>query len=141
MPTDSSQKTMPATMTSRSSLILCALTLASLGSASAAPTVTRLTPPSELFTSNRPDPVIARFLPGQRFDLQATLRPDAGKRFTEARFFIDGKPVTAPVALRDCASGCVKGVPVESAIATVRAVSVDAAGPHEFSVVATQDDR
>jgi len=131
---------MPTTMTPRSSLILCALSLAGLGNAFAAPTVTRLTPPSELFTSNRPDPVIARFLPGQRFDLQATLRPDAGKRFTEARFFIDGKPVAAPVALRDCASGCLKGVPEESAIATVRAVSVETAGRHQFSVVATQDD-
>ena len=132
---------MPATMTPRSSFILCALSLAGLGSAFAAPTVTRLTPPSELFANNRPDPVIARFLPGQRFDLQATLRPDAGKRFTEARFFIDGKPVAAPVALRDCASGCVKGIPVESAIATVRAFSVEAAGRHEFSIVATQDDK
>ena len=132
---------MPATMTPRSSFILCALSLAGLGSAFAAPTVTRLTPPSELFANNRPDPVIARFLPGQRFDLQATLRPDAGKRFTEARFFIDGKPVAAPVALRDCASGCVKGVPAESAIATMRAISIEAAGRHEFSIVATQDDK
>ncbi len=107
----------------------------------AAPSVSRLTPPSELFASGQPEPVIARFLPGQRFDLQATLRPDGGQRITEARFFIDGQPVKAPVALRDCASGCVKGLPTEAAIATVRAVSVERAGRHEFTVIATQADQ
>lgn len=110
------------------------------GAAFAAPTVTRLTPPSERFSSGRADPVIARFLPGQRFDLQATIKPDAGQKITAARYFIDGKPVAANVALRDCASGCVKGVDASTAIATVRAVSVDAAGKHEFSVEATQAD-
>lgn len=110
------------------------------GTALAAPTVTRLTPPSERFASGQPDPVIARFLPGQRFDLQATVKPDAGQAITAARFFIDGKPVAANVALRDCASGCVKGLAPQTAIATVRAVSVEAAGRHEFSVEATQAD-
>jgi len=118
-------------------LILAAL---AAGSAVAAPTVTRLTPPSELFSSGRADPVVARFLPGQRFDLQATIRPDAGQKITAVRFFVDGKPVSAAVAMRDCASGCVKGVNAETAIATVRAVSGEAAGKHEFSVEATQAD-
>lgn len=119
-----------------------ALLLATLaaGSAMAAPTVTRLTPPSELFSSGKAAPVIARFLPGQRFDLQATIKPDAGQRITAARFLVDGRPVAATVALRDCASGCVKGVSAETAIATVRAVSSLAAGMHEFSVEATQAD-
>ncbi len=112
----------------------------SAGSALAAPTVTRLTPPSELFSSGRADPVIARFLPGQRFDLQATIRPDAGQKISAARFFVDGRPVGVTVALRDCATGCVKGVAAETAIATVRAVSSEAAGRHEFSVEATQAD-
>ncbi|MBI3367453.1 MAG: alkaline phosphatase, partial [Burkholderiales bacterium] len=103
--------------------------------------VSRLTPPSELFASGQPEPVIARFLPGQRFDLQATLRPDAGRRIVEARFLVDGKAVAAPVALRDCATGCVKGLPAETMIASVRAHSVERAGRHEFSVVAMQDDR
>lgn len=106
----------------------------------AAPTVTRLTPPSELFSSGRADPVIARFLPGQRFDLQATVRPDAGQKITAARFLVDGKPLAAPVALRDCASGCVKGLAAETALATVRAVSSERAGRHTFSVEATQTD-
>ena len=110
------------------------------GLADAGPTVSRLTPPSELFTTGRPEPVIARFLPDQRFDLQATIRPDAGKRIVSARFLVDGQAVAAPVALRDCATGCLKGVSAETAIATVRAFSSVRAGRHEFSVVATQDD-
>ncbi len=114
---------------------------AACSSAFAAPTVSRLTPPSELFASGRPEPVIARFLPGQRFDLQATVKPESGKRIVSARFFIDDKPVAANVALRDCASGCVKGLAPETAIATLRAVSLARAGRHEFSVVATQDDQ
>ena len=122
-------------------LMLGVLTLAVVGPAHAAPTVSRLTPPSQLFASGEPDPVIARFLPGQRFDLQATLRPDAGRRIAEARFFIDGKPVAAPVALRDCTAGCLRGVPAEAAIATVRAFSIDRPGRHELTVVATQDDQ
>jgi alkaline phosphatase len=102
--------------------------------------VSRLTPPSELFASGQVDPVIARFLPEQRFDLQATVKADAGKRISAARFFIDGKAVDAPHALRDCASGCVKDLPVNTAIATVRAVSLATPGLHEFGVQATQDD-
>ncbi|HEY8881697.1 MAG TPA: alkaline phosphatase [Roseateles sp.] len=121
----------------RQALLLAAF---ATGSAVAAPTVTRLTPPSERFSSGRDYPVIARFLPGQRFDLQATIKPDAGQNITAARYFIDGKPVAATVALRDCASGCVKGLAAETAIATVRAVSSEAAGKHEFSVEATQAD-
>ena len=107
----------------------------------ASPSVSRLTPPSELFSSGQSAPLIARFLPGQRFDLQATLRPDdAGKSMANARFMIDGKPVDAPVALRDCASGCLAAVPKNAAVATVRAVSVSRAGLHTFSVMATQSD-
>lgn len=121
----------------KSFLLLAAL---AAGAATAAPTVTRLTPPSELFTSGRPEPVIARFLPGQRFDLQATVRPDAGQKITAARFLIDGKPVAAGVALRDCTSGCTKEQPKDAAIVTARALSVAAAGRHEFSIEATQAD-
>ena len=120
-----------------------AATLASvcLAPAWAAPVVARLTPPSELFASGVSDPIIARFLPGQRFDLQATLRPDdPNKSITAANFTIDGKPVKLPMALRTCASGCVKEVSANTAIATVRAASVSKPGVHEFSVTATQSD-
>jgi alkaline phosphatase len=116
------------------------LGLASL-SAQAAPTVSRLTPPSELFASGHAAPVIARFLPGQRFDLQATLRPDeAAKSITTASFAIDGKTVDATVALRNCAAGCQAAVPTNASIATVRAVSAAKPGIHTMTVTATQSD-
>ncbi len=122
-------------------LVLATLCALGAGVAQAAPTVSRLTPPSELFSSGHAAPVIARFLPGQRFDLQATLRPDdAAKTITQARFSIDGKPVAAAVALRSCASGCVSGVPTNASIATIRAVSAAQAGVHTFEVQASQSD-
>ena len=110
-------------------------------SADAAPIVSRLTPPSELFASGDPSPVIARFLPGQRFDLQATIRPDdASKTITATSFAIDGRKVPAPVTLRSCSSGCSKDVPANATITSSRAVSVDAPGMHVFTVRATQSD-
>ncbi|HLA33528.1 MAG TPA: alkaline phosphatase [Rhodocyclaceae bacterium] len=122
----------------RSAVILAGIVATPL---QAAPSVSRLTPPSELFSSGRPAPVIARFLPGQRFDLQATLRPDsADKTIVGARFVIDGKPVDALVALRDCSVGCLPDIAKNAAIASVRAVSVERPGIHTFSVTATQSD-
>ncbi|MDD5296330.1 MAG: alkaline phosphatase [Rhodocyclaceae bacterium] len=107
----------------------------------AAPSVSRLTPPSELFASGRPGPVIARFLPGQRFDLQATLRPDdPGKTIGSVRFTLDGKSLGEPVALRDCSRGCLASVPKNAVIATVRALSVSRPGLHTFGVSASQSD-
>ncbi|QDL55349.1 alkaline phosphatase [Rhodoferax aquaticus] len=117
---------------------LCALATLS---AHAAPSVSRLTPPSELFSSGQAAPVIARFLPGQRFDLQATLRPDdAGKTITAAQFAIDGKPVKATVALKACGKDCLNGVPGNATIATLRAASADKPGVHTFTVSGTQSD-
>ena len=67
--------------------------------------------------------------------------PDGSdKTISGARFMIDGKAVDVPVALRDCASGCLLPVPKNAAIATVRAVSVATAGLHTFAVSATQSD-
>jgi alkaline phosphatase len=119
-----------------------AFTLATgTGACLAAPAVSRLTPPSELFSNQRSAPVIARFLPGQRFDLQATLRPDdAAKTIVEASFAIDGLRLALPVALRSCASGCREGVPANAAIASLRALNVARPGLHEFSVSALQSD-
>lgn len=121
---------------------LSALTLLTLAmTTQAAPTVTRLSPPSELFSSGQAAPIIARFLPGQRFDLQATLRPDdAAKSISSARFAIDGKAVNANVALKICETACLKGVPANATLASVRAVSVDKPGVHQVSVTATQSD-
>ncbi len=107
----------------------------------AAPAVTRLTPPSELFTSGRGAPIIARFLPDQRFDLQATIRPDeASKTITKVEFSINGQPLQLPTSLRDCAQGCVASAPKNTAIATVRALGLKKPGVHVFSVSATQSD-
>jgi len=106
---------------------LSTVALASLAitHAEASPAVSRLTPPSELFTSGQAAPVIARFLPGQRFDLQATLRPDDGnKTITSAQFLLDGKPLALTPALRSCAVACLASVPKNATIATVRAFSV-----------------
>ena len=122
--------------------LLAALLMGSAASSVyAAPVVTRLTPPSELFSNQHEAPIIARFLPGQRFDLQATVRPDdATKRITGARFAVDGKNVQANIAIKDCESLCLKGIPANAAIVSSRAISVDHAGIHSFSVTATQSD-
>ena len=106
-----------------------------------APTVSRLTPPSELFRSGNESPVIARFLPGQRFDLQATVRADdANKAITSAAFSIDGRAVVASTSMKVCGKDCLADVPANTALATVRAVSVENPGLHTFSVTATQSD-
>ena len=60
--------------------------------ADAASVISRLTPPSALFTfGDATPPIIARFLPGQRFDLQCTVRPDAGLTVSSEAFAVDGK--------------------------------------------------
>ena len=121
---------------------LSAFSLALLtGAAGAAPTVSRLTPPSELFSSGNDGPVIARFLPGQRFDLQATVRPDdAAKTITAATFAIDGITVDGNVAIKPCGKDCLPNVPAHAAVTTVRAVSAMKPGLHRFTVKATQSD-
>ena len=86
-----------------SALALSALCLHAI----AAPSVSRLTPPSELFSSGQTAPVIARFLPGQRFDLQATVRPDdAAKSITSAQFSIDGAQGLLGIASRRANQAC-----------------------------------
>ena len=119
-----------------------ALTSVWIASASyAAPAVTRLTPPSELFSTGQAAPVIARFLPGQRFDLQATIRPDdASKQISNAVFAVDGKVIAAPVALKACEAACLKGLPANATLATIRAFSLDKPGVHSLRVSATQSD-
>ena len=105
------------------------------------PVVSRLTPPSELFSSGKESPLIARFLPDQRFDLQATIKPDdLTKSITKVEFAIDKQVLKVSTALRDCSSGCLPHIPTNSAIATVRAITVQKPGIHTFSVNATQSD-
>lgn len=121
---------------------LSALSLALMVTgAHAEPTVSRLTPPSELFSSGNEGPVIARFLPGQRFDLQATVRPDdAHKTITAATFAINGKTVDGTVSIKTCGKDCLPSVPSNAVLTTVRAVNVTKPGIHTFTITAIQSD-
>ena len=103
-----------------------------------APLVTRLTPPSALFSYNDPEPPhIARFLPGQRFDLQASVRPDSGRTITKVEFLIDD--VTVPGAVT-FAPATADWVTPGTMVATLRATSRSTPGVRTLSVRATQDD-
>src|SRR5450830_1434672 len=125
-----------------------ALVAITLGSAMsvvvAAPSVTRLTPPSERFATGVNDPaapMIARFLPGQRFDLQATLKPDAGMTFTSFAFAVDGVaiPVTASTS-GIVTAGLNAGLIAGTAVVSKRAYSNSVPGIHTLTVTATQSD-
>lgn len=117
------------------------LTLAALGallvsSAFAAPTISRLTPPSGLFSYGDPNPpIISRFLPGQRFDLQATLQPDPGQTIVGVRFLVNGVDVAGPITL---VRATVAGLPANTVVASLRAYSHLAPGIHRLTVMTAQ---
>ena len=103
----------------------------------AAPKVSRLTPPSALFSYGDPKPpIIARFLPGQRFDLQATISPDDGSLIVGAQFVIDGARLGGSVTL---AAADVAGLPANTYIATQRAYSNSTPGVHILSITTTDN--
>jgi alkaline phosphatase len=111
---------------------------ATVAGAAAAPTIARLTPPSELFASGQPAPVIARFLPGQRFDLQATVQPDAGATITGFRFAVDGVELTSINGTTSrVTTGLASGLPAGTAVVSQRAYSTLAPGVHTLKVAAT----
>ena len=121
--------------------VSCALGVAA-GSAVAAPTISRLTPPSELFASGNPNPpYIARFLPGQRFDLQASVRLDAGTTLKDFAFLVDGAP-TRPVAgtTSVVTTGLTLPKDVNAAVVSQRTFSLTRPGVHKLTVRATQSD-
>ncbi|NBQ58844.1 MAG: alkaline phosphatase [Opitutaceae bacterium] len=106
-------------------------------SAFAAPKVSRLTPPSALFTyGDAKPPIIARFLPGQRFDLQATISPDAGALIVGAQFIVDGARLGGSVTL---SVADVAGLPANTYIATQRAYSNATPGVHTLSITTTDN--
>jgi alkaline phosphatase len=122
-------------------IIAAALGLALCGAASASapvgPSVYRLTPPSHQF----PVPgflggtggSVARFLPGQRFDLQATVKAN-GATLTSFVFKVDGAVVPGTVSTTaPTASGFAAG----DKIATLRAYSNTVPGPHTLTIEAT----
>lgn len=77
--------------------VACVLGLSAVPAGAA--TVSRLTPPSELFSTGSAAPIIARFLPGQRFDLQATVQPDAGKTIESFDFLVDNQASLVPFVI------------------------------------------
>ena len=99
------------------------------------PVVTRLTPPSNLFASGESEPVVARFLPGQRFDLQATITTDPGQTIDVVQFIVDGLIVNRPVSRKNADTG-----PLGATIATTRAYSLNAPGVHTLMARAIQSD-
>jgi alkaline phosphatase len=112
---------------------------ASLAPAEAAPVISRLTPPSRLFESGAANPpIIARFLPGQRFDLQATVQPDTGQTISDVKFYVDGNLVAGSVALTT--SGLVVGLPADTTVASLRAYKHMSPGVHILRATATQAD-
>lgn len=107
--------------------------------APAAGRVTRLTPPSRTFdaASAKTGAPIARFLPGQRFDLQATIAPAAGTKIDSAEFLIDGAAVPGDVTLVEATS---RGQPEGAVVASLRAFSSDKPGLRSLVLRAKQSD-
>ncbi|MEQ1749194.1 MAG: alkaline phosphatase, partial [Prosthecobacter sp.] len=116
--------------------ILLAITLAAAAlaaTASAAPSVTRLNPPSALFTyGDATPPFISRFLPDQRFDLQATIQADAGQTITSAVFKVNGVAVPGTVTVTSVGS--------DRFSVALRAFSMTSPGVKTLRVEATQSD-
>jgi alkaline phosphatase len=136
-------------MKHRNSLV--AATVASIlavgiSSANAAPVISRLTPPSQLFATKGAEsaPLIARFISGQRFDLQATVRPDAGQSITKVEWLIDDKrykPKKGTTSLAEATALTTATPPVpNTVVASVRGYSNLKAGVHTFTATAAQSD-
>jgi alkaline phosphatase len=116
-----------------SNVLLLAITQLNAG-----PVVTRLTPPSALFSAGDADPpIISRFLPGQRFDLQATISPEPGRTVTQVQFTVDGSVVPATIF---STPATVAGKPAGTVIASIRAYSKTTPGIHTLGVTAVQDN-
>ena len=97
----------------------------------AAPTVTRLTPPSALFSlGDATPPYISRFLVGQRFDLQATIQADAGQTITSATFKLGTNVIPGTVTITSIGS--------DRFSITLRAYSNGIAGVKTLTVDAVQ---
>jgi len=114
-----------------------------MNNAQATPVVSRLTPPSQFFATSgvQSAPMISRFIGGQRFDLQATIRPDAGQTITSVTWAMDGKRIypaagTSSLVAADAITATAPG----AVVASVRGVSTTGAKVHRFSVTAVQSD-
>ncbi|MEY4483758.1 MAG: hypothetical protein RL693_1210 [Verrucomicrobiota bacterium] len=117
-------------------LVLAMSSLCALGSTFAAPTVTRLNPPSALFSYNdATPPYIARFLPGQKFDLQATIQADAGKTITGFVFKVNNTAIVPAVG-----TTAITSIGADRFSVTLRGYSNTTAGVKTLTVEATQSD-
>jgi alkaline phosphatase len=120
------------------SIVAAALAVVCTSVAQAAPQISRLTPPSALFSFGDPNPpIIARFLPGQRFDLQVTVRPDAGHTITGVTFKVNGKRVHGAVS---SAPATLSGLPTNTTVWTLRAYANHDDGIKTLTAEATQSD-
>ena len=119
-------------------LLAATLLAAAFSAVSAAPIVSRLTPPSDLFSFKDPSPpYISRFLPGQRFDLQATISPDAAQNIAGVKFYVNNSEVPGVITLVR-ATVTTPALPANTLVATLRAYSHLAPGVHRLTVSATQ---
>jgi alkaline phosphatase len=119
--------------------------LGAVAAASAAPNISRLSPPSNPPLAGAS--TLARFLPGQKFDLQATVQPDAGSTISSVRFAVDGKPLvtlsndgSAADQFSGASSlvknGLVKDVAAGSVVASLRGHAQSRPGLHTLTVTA-----
>jgi len=126
--------------------LLAATLAASFNLAQAAPTVSRLTPPSNPVLETAT--TLARFLPGQRFDLQATVQPSADAGIASVAFAVDGVTVArmahdgTPANQYAAHTGLVKtglvsGLTAGTVVASVRAYANTKPGLHSLKVTAT----
>lgn len=122
---------------------VAAILAAAAGGVNAAPVISRLTPPSQLFATNgaQSAPLIARFISGQKFDLQATVRPDAGQTITKVEWAIDGNAVKFAKSKTSLVPATAITATVPNAVAaSVRGFNVTKPGIHTFTATATQSD-
>ena len=111
--------------------------------AHSAPVISRLTPPSQLFATNgtQSAPIIARLIPGQRFDLQATVRPDVGQSIVKVEWSIDGKPYTPGAGTTSLVPAtAITATYPNAVVASVRGYSNSKAKVHTFTAKATQSN-
>ena len=111
------------------------------------PLISRVTPPSKPYHQGQNEPVTARFLTDQRFDLQTTVQPDAGTTITRVQFIIDGTELVSissegphPNNTSFVSSGLVDGLRPNSVVASYRAYSQKKEGIHRLIVKAEQSD-
>jgi alkaline phosphatase len=119
-------------------VVAAALTAANVD---AAPSVSRLTPPSALFSfGDTNPPIISRFFRGQRFDLAATIQPDSGRTITGAVFRVDGTVLAGAVNLAAANATTTPPLATNSVQAVLRAYSNLTNGLHTFTVTGQQSD-